>query len=298
MPSFFNSQKNDRQLKKIPIEKISANPYQPRKHFDSDSINSLADSIARHGVIQPITVRKKDSGFEVVAGERRLRAARIAGLEQIPCVIVKVGERKSAELALTENLQRCDLDIFEEAQALERMLSEGSLTQAKLAEDLSMSQSAVANKLRLLRFDEECRAVIRKHRLSERHARCLLRVPPEKRREVAEKIGSCGMSVTRAEEYIDTILCAGMAKNTLVKKSSRIKRASTEPEKQDVTEQKEEQKPIRRFLLGDLTLFFNSLERSLAMLENAGFKGELEKNETEDGKIFLSITLEKNAGKR
>lgn len=297
MTTFFGTRKNDRLLKKLPIEKISPNPYQPRKHFDSDSINSLADSIAKYGVIQPITVRQKDSGYELVAGERRLRAARIAGLSHIPSIIIRAGEKKSAELAITENLQRCDLDIFEQAQALEQLLSAGDLTQAQLAEDLCMSQSAVANKLRLLRFDEPSRQVIRKYGLSERHARALLRVPPEKRQEAAEKIGSTGMSVVNSEQYIDTLICPGITKTELSKRNTRIKKTSDKSfSEQEQGDEPQEKKPIRRFLLGDLTLFFNSLERSLDLLRCAGFKGDMEKTEC-DGKIVLSITLEKSTEK-
>ena len=180
MSLFFNNSKNDRVLKKLPVEKIAPNPYQPRKYFDENAINSLAESISRYGVIQPISVRQTSDGYELVAGERRLRAARVAGLSEIPCIIIKAGEKSSAQLAITVNLQRCDLDIFEEAQALERLLSAANMTQSQLALELCMSQSAVANKLRLLRLDENTRQIVRKHGLSERHARALLRVPPEK----------------------------------------------------------------------------------------------------------------------
>ena len=225
MSLFFNNSKNDRVLKKLPVEKIAPNPYQPRKYFDENAINSLAESISRYGVIQPISVRQTSDGYELVAGERRLRAARVAGLSEIPCIIIKAGEKSSAQLAITENLQRCDLDIFEEAQALERLLSAANMTQSQLALELCMSQSAVANKLRLLRLDENTRQIVRKHGLSERHARALLRVPPEKRSSTAEKIGEDGMSVTSAEEYIDTILCTSMARSVIsgknIKKGDR-----------------------------------------------------------------------------
>lgn len=289
MSLFFNTTKSDRQLKKLPVEKIAPNPYQPRKLFDSNAINSLAESISKYGVIQPITVRQEGTGYELVAGERRLRAARIAGLSEIPCIIVKASERRSAQLAITENLQRCDLDIFEEAQALERLLSSGNMTQSQLAHELCMSQSAVANKLRLLRLDENQRSAIRKYGLSERHARALLRVPPEKRQAAAEHIGKCGMSVTSAEEYIDTLLCTRMAKSALGEKSIGRKKDISVPHVTEACPVAEE-KPIRRFLLGDLTLFYNSLDRSLSLLRSAGFDAELEKTE-DDGKITLAITL-------
>ncbi len=289
MSLFFNTSKNDRQLKKLPVEKIAPNPYQPRKIFDGNATNSLAESISKHGVIQPITVRHTESGYELVAGERRLRAARMAGLSEIPCIIIKAGERQSAQLAMTENLQRCDLDIFEEAQALEQLLSSGNMTQAQLAQELCMSQSAIANKLRLLRLDENQRSLIRKYGLSERHARALLRVPPEKRLSAVEYIGKNGMSVTSAEEYIDTILCTRMARSALEeKKPGRKKERSAPTEEKSIS--LPEEKPIRRFLIGDLTLFYNSLERSLSMLRSAGFYADFEKTEA-NGEITLAITL-------
>ncbi len=295
MSLFFNTSKSDRQLKKLPVEKIAPNPYQPRKFFDGNAINSLAESIAKYGVIQPITVRHTESGYELVAGERRLRAARMAGLSEIPCIIIKAGERKSAQLAMTENLQRCDLDIFEEAQALERLLSTGNMTQAQLAQELCMSQSTVANKLRLLRLDENQRSIIRKYGLSERHARALLRVPPEKRQSAAEHIGKNGMSVTGAEEYVDTLLCTRMARSALEEKNTGRKKSHPPTAEAEIHPAPEE-KPIRRFLIGDLTLFYNSLDRSLSMLRSAGFHAELEKTE-DNGKITLAITL-KSAEKK
>lgn len=286
MSLFFNPTKSDRQLRKLPVEKILPNPMQPRKHFDEDAINSLADSIARYGVIQPVSVRVRDGKYELVAGERRLRAARIAGLTEIPCIIIRAGEKRSAEIAMVENLQRSDLDIFEEAEAIERLLAAGDCTQAQLAEKLSMSQSAIANKLRLLRFSAEQRKLIRAGKLSERHARALLRVPPEKRSEAIQKVTDDGMSVSCAEEYIDSIVCAKLVDRELDK--SR-KKAEPAPKQ---TAASPAPKPIRTVLIGDLTLFYNSIERSLSMLRSAGFDADFTKDETEDG-VKLFITLKK-----
>ena len=290
MSLFFNTKNCDRQLRKLAVSKILPSPYQPRKYFDGNAINSLAESILKYGVIQPITVRQTNGGYELVAGERRLRAARVAGLSEIPCIILKASDKRSAQLAITENLQRCDLDIFEEAQALERMLAGGGMTQTQLAQELCMSQSAVANKLRLLRLDEGLRGIVRKYGLTERHARALLRVPPEKRAAVAEIIGEKGMSVTGAEEYIDTILCTRIARSAISGKGEK-KAGDIEEIPQPI-----EEKPIRRVLIGDLTLFYNSLDRSISMLKSAGFDAELEKTEG-DGKVVLSIVV-KNVQKR
>ena len=304
MSLFFNTAKSDRQLKKLPIEKILPNPMQPRKHFDEDAINSLADSIAKYGIIQPVSVRIHDGKYELVAGERRLRAARIAGYTEIPCIIIRAGERRSAYLSITENLQRCDLDMFEEAEAIERLMVTGNCTQSALAESLSMSQSALANKLRLLRFDAEQRNIIRKYHLSERHARALLRVPPEKRIEAAEKIGFEAMSVTAAEEYIDKVVCTRLVENEFSKNNSaaetkhKVKKENVNNVSRTAdTESSFEQKPIRTVLIGDLTLFYNSLERSLSMLRNAGFAAELEKTEN-NGEVRLSIILKSGTEKQ
>ena len=310
MSLFFNTAKSDRQLKKLPIDKILPNPMQPRKHFDEDAINSLADSIAKYGIIQPVSVRIHDGKYELVAGERRLRAAKIAGYTEIPCLIIRAGERRSAYLSITENLQRCDLDMFEEAEAIERLMVTGNCTQSALAESLSMSQSALANKLRLLRFDAEQRNIIRKYHLSERHARALLRVPTEKRIEGAEKIGFEAMSVTAAEEYIDKVVCTRLVENEFSKNSSNAETSTASGSKQKVRKDKAcsvsqvedadssfEQKPIRTVLIGDLTLFYNSLERSLSMLRNAGFAAELEKTEN-NGEVRLSIILKSGTEKQ
>jgi ParB family chromosome partitioning protein len=200
-----------------------------------------------------------------------------------------VGEKRSAYLAMTENLQRCDLDFFEEAEAIEKLLSCTNSTQSALAESLSMSQSALANKLRLLRFDSRQRDIIRKYRLSERHARCLLRVPPEKRSDVAEKIGSEGMSITAAEEYVDTVVCNGIVRKQLSKGAKK-----SPPDKKKICQ--EEKKPIRTFLIGDLSIFYNSLNRSLSILENAGFKTSFEKTEDEN-EVRISIILKPESKK-
>ncbi len=290
MSLFFNTANKDKRLVKLPINKILPNPMQPRKVFDEDAINSLAESIAKYGLIQPISVRINEGKYELVAGERRLRAAKIAGYTEIPCIIIRAGDRKSAYIAITENMQRCDLDIFEEAEAIERLLACGNCTQSALAESLSMSQSAIANKLRLLRFEPEQRELIRKYRLSERHARAILRVPPDKRSEAAEKIGSEGMSVTVAEEYIDSLVCNGIVKKQLAKKN--VKKAPPD----EVQIHQEEKKPIRTFLIGDLSIFYNSLERSLSILKSAGYDASFEKTE-ENSEVRIAITLKHDSKK-
>lgn len=290
---FFSSLKNDGSFRKLPVDKILPNPMQPRKNFDRESIGSLASSIEKYGIIQPISVRINEGRYELVAGERRLRAAKMAGLSEIPCIIIRAEEKRSAEIALVENIQRCDLDIFEEAEAIEKLLNTSTCTQSVLAERLSMSQSALANKLRLLRFDAEQRTLIRKYKLSERHARTLLRVPPERRSELIKRVGTESLSVCAAEELVDRVLCTGLVKATLEKTEKSKEKMPSEPEK---SPESVPEKPIRTVLIGDLGLFYNSLERSLSLLRCAGFEAELTRDEKQD-EVLISIILKRTEKK-
>ena len=155
----------------IPLGRIRPNPQQPRRSFDEEGLAELAASIRSCGILQPLTVRRAGDGYELVAGERRLRAARIAGLREVPCLVAQVGEEDSALLALMENLQRRDLDCWEEAQAIARLISRYGLSQEEAARRLGRAQPTVANKLRLLRLPEDVRALLRENGLTERHAR-------------------------------------------------------------------------------------------------------------------------------
>ena len=173
----------------IPVDEIMPNKAQPRKEFESEALSVLAESIRKHGVLQPITVKRRRElsdysifKYELVAGERRLRASKIAGLGLIPALVLDVTDSESAELALIENLHREDLNIFEEAAAIASLMDLYDLTQVEVAEKLSLSQPAVANKLRLLRLSEAERRIILQNNLSERHARALLRVKDDEKR--------------------------------------------------------------------------------------------------------------------
>ena len=162
----------------IAPEYISPNPDQPRRYFDPDGLSELADSIRAHGILQPLSVRRKGGGrYELIAGERRLRAAMICGLEQVPCLVLEVSRESSCLLSLIENLQRRDLDFWEEAKALERLTTVYGLSQEEAAAKVGKSQSAVANKLRLLRLPQDVLSLLRKNGFTERHARALLRLP-------------------------------------------------------------------------------------------------------------------------
>ena len=195
--------KNDRIIY-IPTDKITPNRSQPRNDFDQNSIVRLADSIRRYGLIQPLTVRLNGDRYELIAGERRLRACKLLGYLQVPCVIRSANERVSAEIALIENLMRDNLNMFEQAKAFRRLITEFGLTQEQVAKSLSMSQSAVANKLRLLRLSDEEMAFILDNLLTERHARAILRIKDKtERRRVLEHISQHKLNVSLSEQYIE-----------------------------------------------------------------------------------------------
>jgi len=199
------------QVLQIKTDDIRANPAQPRADFDNNSIIRLADSIRRYGIIQPLTVRKSDKGdiyaYELVAGERRLRAARMLGYFTVPCIVIEADEQTSAEMAIIENLLRKDLNMFEQAYGFKKLIENYGLTQDEVARKMSLSQSAVANKIRLLKLsDAEQRLVLEKD-LSERHARALLRLDSAAARiEAINYISSTAMNVINTEQYIDEII--------------------------------------------------------------------------------------------
>ncbi|MBQ1281296.1 MAG: ParB/RepB/Spo0J family partition protein, partial [Oscillospiraceae bacterium] len=170
-PAFpFCAASTGRPLKHIKVSAIARNPYQPRKYFDQEAIFQLAESIRTYGVLNPLTVRRTGEGYELIAGERRLRAARAAGLTEVPCIVLSATEEDSSAIALVENLQRRDLDFFEEAQGFRQLIDLYGLTQEEAARRVGKTQSAVANKLRLLKLSSEVMRVVRDGGLTERHA--------------------------------------------------------------------------------------------------------------------------------
>ena len=188
--------KKDKVVFQLPIHKIRSNPYQPRKYFNRTALEELADSIRAYGILQPLTVRDRGGFYELVAGERRLRAARIAGLREVPCLVAEVGEEDAALLALIENLQRRDLDYMEEAAAIARLIGRYGLSQQQAADKLGKSQPAIANKLRLLRLAPPVIDCLRQYGLTERHARTLLRLTdPEQQLAAARHMGQRGLNV-------------------------------------------------------------------------------------------------------
>lgn len=199
----------------LPIYKVEPNPDQPRQDFDEVELQALADSIAEHGVIQPLTVREMSTGYyQIIAGERRWRAARIANLSEVPAIIVEADDRKVKELALIENLQRQDLNPVEEALGYHSLMEEYGLTQDDAAKRVGKSRPAVANALRLLALPQEILEMLRQGTLTAGHARAVLVLKTEKKQlEAAQKIAALGLSVRQAE-----MLCKNMSREVPVKK--------------------------------------------------------------------------------
>ena len=255
-----------RRIHQLPIDKIIPNPRQPRRHFDEQALRELAASIRQHGVLQPLSVQRTAGGYVLVAGERRLRAAGMAGLTHVPCILVRVTDEDSAVLALIENLQRCDLHYLEEAQAIAKLIAQYGLSQEEAARRLGRSQSAVANKLRLLRLSEGCAALLRQYGLTERHARAVLRLEGEERQLTAlRKMGEEQMNVAAAEAYVEELL-------------RRAQRQSPP------------RPPI--YVIKDVRLFLNSLRRGMDTIRRAGVNARYDKEENEED-IVITIHIPK-----
>ena len=250
----------------LPIERISPNPRQPRRHFPEQPLRELADSLRQHGVLQPLTVQKTPGGYVLVAGERRLRAAGLAGLTHVPCLLVRATPQDSALLALVENLQRQDLHYLEEAAAISKLITTYGMSQEEAARRLGRSQPAVANKLRLLRLSPACGELLRKYELTERHARALLRLEDEDTRLAALRhIGEKKLTVAAAEEYIEV---------QLQKK------------------QMEGKEKKRLFIIKDVRLFLNSVDRGMETIRRAGVDARFDRQESEE-EITITIQIPK-----
>lgn len=252
----------------LPLASIAPNPHQPRQHFSQAGLDELAQSITVHGILQPLSVRRVEGGYELISGERRLRAAALAGLSQAPCLVVSADTEESSLLALIENLQRRDLDFLEEAQALQALLDETGLSQEALAKQIGKSQSAVANKLRLLKLPPDVLLLLRQNGFAERHARSLLRLPDAAAQaEAAHYIVENALTVAQTESYIDTLL------------------SPPPPERQAA---KPKSKPI--FILKDVRLFLNSVKRGLSMMQSAGVAADCQRQDTDEA-ILLTIRI-------
>ncbi len=193
-------------INEIDIEKIITNNGQPRKNFDEKAIEELAESIKKYGIIEPIVVTKEGSKYEIIAGERRYRAAKVAGLEKVPVVIKEYDEKSKSEVALIENIQRKDLNILEEAQAYKDILEKYNLSQDELAKSIGKSRSAISNSIRILKFDDKIKKYILEDKISEGHCKVLASVQDKDIQfKLAKKIADEGMSVRKLEEFIKDI---------------------------------------------------------------------------------------------
>ena len=243
----------------LPIRSIRPNPAQPRRVFREEALKELSESILRHGILQPLSVRRVQGGYELICGERRLRAAQMAGLTDVPCILMQMDDRESSMTAMVENLQRQDLDFVEEAQGISRLMGQFGMSQEQTARLLGKSQSAVANKLRLLRHSQPVLEALRRAELTERHARALLKLPDEeaKLRAIAE-ISRQGMSVARTESYVERLLA----------------------------------QPREKESSANVAAFLNTLTQSLAKIQLSGIGAVSERRET-DSQIVLTITIPK-----
>ena len=253
-------------------DELTPNPVQPRKRFDDESLEELSGSIKSYGILNPLTVRLRCGKYELVAGERRLRAAKLAGLEEVPCILIDVNMEDASLIALVENLQRRDLDFIEEALGISQLIRMFGLSQEEAARRIGKSQSAVANKLRLLKLPSDVLESLRQNGLTERHGRALLRLPsPVAQRAALEYIVDNGLTVAATDAYIDALL--------------------SEPEE---AERKDEEKPEKRrtFVLKDVRVFLNTLSRSIDLMKQGGIDAGIQREETDDS-LILTISIPK-----
>lgn len=265
-----NNLKPKERIHNIPIDLIERNPNQPRKLFSEGPLFELAESIRVCGIIQPLNVRKiGENKYELISGERRLKAAKLIGLKTVPAVVMSVEEETSAVIALIENLQREDLSFFEEALAYERLIKNYSFTQDALAFKLGKSQSAIANKMRLLKLSDDIKAKVVEHNLTERHCRALLKIIDEDTRlKVLNMIIAKNLNVAETENYID-----------------ELKRKS-------LATQKKERRIIPLFK--DIRIFSNTVKQAVDMMKKAGVNADTKKKETDDY-IEYFIRIDKKA---
>lgn len=260
---FLGSDASADEAKEIICAEISPNPFQPRQHFAAENLEELAQSIKTYGLLQPILVRRTQNGYQLVAGERRLRATKLLGWEKIPSVIRDVNDSAMAAMALIENLQRENLDFFEEADGYQRLLDEFGLTQEVLAQRIGKSQSTIANKMRLLKLATSVQHKLLEAGLSERHARALLKLPDNDSREkVLEKIIKLSLNVRQTEDLIDDLL----------------------------EDNPETAKPAgtQKFVIKDYRIVLNTIRQAVTAMEQLGLKPQVTHNERTD---YFEVTI-------
>ena len=260
----FERKKPSGKLLSLPIDQIHPSPFQARKSFDEQELTALAQSIRENGLLQPVTVRKVAEGYELVAGERRLRACQLAKMTTIPAILYSYADDRTAALGLLENIQRADLNPFEQAQGLRDVMVLWDCTQAEAAKRLGMAQPTLANKLRLLQLTGDQRQFILDNGLTERHARALLRLEdPEQRLAAVEHIGKNQLNVADAEGYIDRLVTQNQ---------------TTQPRRRST------------YILKDVRLFLNSVDRGVRLMQTAGVGAKVSRRDTEDA-ICLTVTI-------
>lgn len=270
MSGMYTEEKNVRAVY-LPIENVRPNPYQPRHEMDKEALEDLCASIKQYGLMQPVVVRQiNECDYELIAGERRLRACRMAGMSQISAVVVRVGGTDSAVMALIENIQRENLGYIEEAEAFCSLLSEHGITQEDLAARLGKSQSTIANKIRILKLSPEIRQKLSENNLSERHARALLRLCDEKSRiKALNVIISRGLNVVKSEELVEEMLNKGEADEFVASKAYSIR------------------------ALRDVRIFSNTIRQAVDMMKKSGIAAKSSKVENEEY-IEYTIKIPKN----
>ena len=258
-----NKAVNEVKVIKVPIDQIFPNPYQPRKTFDDEALADLASSIAQYGVLQPLLVAPAEDGrYLLIAGERRLRASRMAKLTEVPVIISEYSSQEIAEIALIENLQREDLHFLEEAEGYEQLMEQFHLTQEAMAARVGKKQSTIANKLRLLRLSGDVRKLLVEHELSERHARALLKIEDEAQRlEVLDIIIKRNYSVRQTDEYIAKLLA-----------------------------DKQQEKKKRFVIVNDVRIYLNSIKQVVNAIKDVGIPASMEQT-VEGDEVIVSLRI-------
>lgn len=266
------------EVRSVLIESIQANRFQPRKTFHDESLEELAASIREFGVLQPLLVRPLEEGFELVAGERRLRASKLAGLAEVPVISREIGDKEVAEMAMIENLQREDLHFLEEAEGFQQLIVQFGFTQEELAKRVGKSQSTLANKLRLLKLEPQVRQRLQEERLSERHARALLKLEsPEEQEEVLAAVCAEQLNVRQTEELI---ACRQQS-----------------PEQGNEKSKKKERKRLTG-VIRDVRIFLNTIQQVADTMKQNGLAVQMQQRQEEDDIIVeLRIPKKKAAGK-
>ena len=256
------------------LDELRPNPVQPRKIFEDDALRELSESIKSYGILNPITVRLRGGRYELVAGERRLRAAKLAGLREVPCILLDVNMEDASLIALVENLQRKDLDFVEEAAGISQLIRMFGMSQEEAARRIGKSQSAVANKLRLLRLPQDILDSLRENSLTERHGRALLRLESEDaQRQALAYIVDNGLTVAATDAYIEALL--------------------SQPEPVQPEESCTKSPARRTFVLKDVRVFLNTLSRSIDLMKQGGIDAGVQREETDDT-LILTISIPKS----